>query len=480
MSRLGVGEFHSFDAAGRRFLYLVPSAAVFALDDPARALLDRLADQPLGRADLLAEVSSRFPDTDLDATLSELEQVHAIRTVPDVPAPTPPPPPPPNIIPLTPFPLTTAVLNVTNQCNLSCTYCYEYSEDKIVDTTNGSQPKFMSEETARQSVDLLLRESGDIQVVHVSFFGGETLMNYPVLSQVVPYACEQAAAQGKRVEFNLTTNATLLTSEMIGFLAEHDISVTVSIDGPREMQNRFRVFHDGRGSYDVLLPRVRELLQRHTSRPIGARVTLTSQVNDIVSIYRHLTEEIGFQEVGFAPVTTAPGRDYELGPSGFDEMVAQFKALADEFLESALAGRHHGFSNVSETLEEIHKGLSKAYPCGAGLGLMGVATGGDVGLCHRFAGSDEHRLGTVTDGIDREAQNAFLERHHLANKPDCHSCWARPLCSGGCYHEAHTRYGSTEHANLHYCEWIRGWTDICLSVYGELAERNPEFLSRFN
>lgn len=305
-------------------------------------------------------------------------------------------------------------------------------------------------------------------------------MNYPVLSQVVPYACEQAAARGKRVEFNLTTNATLLTSEMIGFLAEHDISVTVSIDGPREMQNRFRVFHDGGGSYDVLLPRVRELLQRHTSRPIGARVTLTSQVNDIVSIYRHLTEEIGFQEVGFAPVTTAPGRDYELGPSGFDEMVAQFKALADEFLESALAGRHHGFSNVSETLEEIHKGLSKAYPCGAGLGLMGVATGGDVGLCHRFAGSDEHRLGTVTDGIDREAQNAFLGRHHLANKPDCHSCWARPLCSGGCYHEAHTRYGSTEHANLHYCEWIRGWTDICLSVYGELAERNPEFLSRFN
>ena len=474
MSLLSQGEFHPFTAAGRRFLYLVPSAAVFALDDPAAALIDGLADRQVPRGDLVADVRSRFPDTDVEQTLDELEQVHAVRAV------AAPPPPPPAIIPLTPFPLTTAVLNVTNQCNLSCTYCYEYSEDKIVDTTNGAQPKFMSEETARQSVDLLFKESGDNRVVHVSFFGGETLMNYPVLSRVVPYAREQAEARGKHVEFNLTTNATLLTGEMIGFLAEHDVSVTVSIDGPREMQNRFRVFHNGGGSYDVLLPRVRELLRRHTSRPIGARVTLTSQVSDVVSIYRHLTEEIGFQEVGFAPVTTSPGRDYALDGSGFDQMVDQFTALADEFLEAALAGKHHGFSNVSETLEEIHKGASKAYPCGAGLGLVGVATGGDVALCHRFAGSDEHKLGTVTEGIDRDAQNAFLERHHLANKTDCHTCWARPLCSGGCYHEAHTRYGTSAHANLHYCEWIRGWTDVCLRVYGELAERNPQYLRRFD
>ena len=474
MSVLAQGEFHPFTAAGRRFLYLVPSAAVFALDEPAAALIDGLAGRRVPREDLLADVGPRFPDTDLGQTLDELEQVHAVRSVA---APAPPTPP---VIPLTPFPLTTAVLNVTNQCNLSCAYCYEYSEDKIVDTAAGAQPKFMSEETARKGVDLLLDESGDNRVVHVSFFGGETLMNYPVLSRVVPWARARAEARGKRVEFNLTTNATLLTGEMIGFLAEQDIAVTVSIDGPREMQDRFRVFHDGRGSYDELLPRVRELLRRHTSRPVGARVTLTSQVSDVVGIYRHLTEEIGFREVGFAPVTTSPGRAWALDGSGFDGMVAQFTALADDFLEAALAGRHHGFSNVSETLEEIHKGASKAYPCGAGLGLVGVATGGDVALCHRFAGSDEHKLGTVDDGIDRNAQNAFLERHHLANKTDCHTCWARPLCSGGCYHEAHTRHGASDRPNLHYCEWIRGWTDVCLRVYGELAARNPAYLRRFD
>jgi len=161
-------------------------------------------------------------------------------------------------------------------------------------------------------------------------------------------------------------------------------------------------------------------------------------------------------------------------------MLDQFRQLADEFLEASVANRHHGFSNVKETLEELHKGVSKAFPCGAGLGLLGVATDGDVALCHRFAGSDAHKIGTVSDGVDRGAQHAFLERHHIANKTDCSICWARPLCSGGCYHEAHTRYGDTTHANLHYCDWIRGWTDVCLRIYGELSVRNPAFLTQFD
>jgi uncharacterized protein len=246
------------------------------------------------------------------------------------------------------------------------------------------------------------------------------------------------------------------------------------------VQDKFRVFHNGTGSYDVVAPKIKELLKRHRSRPIGARVTLTSGKMDVKRIFRHLTEEIGFWEVGFAPVTTAPGRGHAIPDRGYDEMLAQFRDLADEFLEASVQNRHHGFSNVKETLEELHKGVSKAFPCGAGLGLLGVATDGDVALCHRFAGSDAHKLGTVGGGIDRDAQRAFLESHHIANKTDCSRCWARPLCSGGCYHEAHTRYGETIHPNLHYCDWIRGWTDVCLKVYGELAVRNPAFLAQFD
>jgi len=464
-------EHHRFEAAGKPFVYLVPSAAIFELDPAADAVLRGLARHPCTADDLAGEM----PDGgDLEATLSELSRVQAIGPI------TAPPAPVPKVIPLAPFPLTTMVLNVTNQCNLACTYCYEYGEDKIVDTENGRQPKFMSEETARQSVEFALKESGANKLAHITFFGGETLLNFPVLKKTISYARRRAAEVGKEVDFSLTTNATLLKPEIIEFLADERVGVTISIDGPREVQDKFRVFHNGTGSYDVVAPKIKELIKRHRSRPIGARVTLTAGAMDVTRIYRHLTEEMGFWEVGFAPVTTSPERGHAISDGGYDRMLGQFRDLAYEFLEASVENRHHGFSNVKETLEELHKGVSKAFPCGAGLGLLGVATDGEVALCHRFAGSETHRVGSVGEGIDRGAQQAFLEKHHIVNKTDCRTCWARPLCSGGCYHEAHTRYGDTARPNLHYCEWIRGWTDVCLKIYGELAVRNPAYLAQFD
>ncbi len=465
-------EFHQFEGAGRQYLYLVPSAAIFELDAPGRAVLDLLTGSARSEDAVVSALSDRFGSSDLRDTINDLVNVRAIgyEHQPEVEVP--------KMLPMMPFPLNTMVLNVTNQCNLACTYCYEYGEDKIVDTAHGKQSKFMSEATARESVEFLLKESGTI--AHMTFFGGETLLNFPVLQSTVTYARRRAAEVGKQIDFSLTTNATLLRPEIIDFLAENDIGVTISMDGPKELQNKFRVFHNGEGSYDVVAPKIKELLRRHRSRPIGARVTLTSETIDVTRIYRHLTEEFGFWEVGFAPVTTSPQQQYAIGDHGFDRMLGQFRELGLEFLEHVAVNKHHGFSNVKDTLEEIHKGVSKAYPCGAGLGLLGVSTDGDVALCHRFAGSDAHKMGTVKDGIDREAQEAFLQQHHIADKTDCSKCWARPLCSGGCYHEAHVRYGTTTRPNLHYCEWIRGWTDTCLQIYGELSEKNPDFLARFD
>ena len=474
MITLSRREFHLFQAAGRDFLYLVPSAAIFALDQPSAAVLNVLGNASRSDDDIVAALAGRFDEVAARAAIRELVEVRAIgyEQRPD--------PVLPKMLPMAAFPLNTMVLNVTNQCNLACTYCYEYGEDKIVDTEHGKQSKFMSEATARESVEFLLKESGPSRIAHLTFFGGETLLNFPVLQATIAYARQRAAEVGKTIDFSLTTNATLLKPEIIEFLAENQVGVTISIDGPQELQNRFRVFHNGAGSYEVVAPKIKELLKRHRSRPIGARVTLTSDTLDITRIYRHLTEEMGFWEVGFAPVTTSPQQQYAIGEHGFDKMLGQFRALAHEFLENVAANKHHGFSNVKDTLEEIHKGVSKAYPCGAGLGLLGVSTDGDVALCHRFAGSDAHKFGTVRDGIDRETQRAFLEDHHVADKTDCQKCWARPLCSGGCYHEAHVRYGTTTRPNLHYCEWIRGWTDTCLQIYGELSERNPDFLARFD
>ena len=138
----------------------------------------------------------------------------------------------------------------------------------------------------------------------------------------------------------------------------------------------------------MIAPKIKELVTVHRSRPIGARVTLTAQVAEVKKIFRHLTDEMGFDEVGFAPVTTSPVRLYAIGSTGLDHVQDQFTELAEEYLEYALENKHHGFSNVNDTLQELHQGVSKAYPCGAGLGLLGVAPSGDIGLCRvcRFAG----------------------------------------------------------------------------------------------
>jgi len=464
------GEYHAFEADGARHLYLVPSAAVFRLDDASVAVLDALGEDDVAPQALVQRLRSRFPEAAIHETVLELMTARAVQPV-HAPVPATAEAPRKRI------PLTTLVLNVTSKCNLSCKYCYEYGEDRLVEAS--AKPRFMSEQTARESVDFMFAEAEDAPKVHLTFFGGETLLNFKVLRYALGYAQERARATGKSVDTSLTTNATLLREEIIDWIVDNDVGVTVSMDGAREQQDALRVFANGMGSYDTVIPRVKELLRRH-KRPVGARVTLTSGNLEVQEIYRHLKHDVGFWEVGFAPVTTSWQRDYAIQDAGFDYMLAQFQALARDYLDTSLQGKHHGFSNVRDTVEEIHRGVAKAYPCGAGIGLLGVATDGDVGLCHRFAGSDRHKLGTVRDGIDRSAQDDHMKRHHIANKTDCATCWARSLCAGGCYHEAQTRYGSTERPNLHYCDWIRSWSATCLEVYATLAARRPDFLRQFD
>jgi uncharacterized protein len=465
-----LGEFHAFRAAGRRFLYLVPSGGIFEIDDAAGAVVARVTQGELSHDQLLRDtIAAGFSAEEAEGAIDEMYQCRALVSGEPVREAT-------HVLPAD-FPLQTLVLNLTNQCNLSCQYCYEFGEDKVA--TPEGKPKFMDLETAKSSVDFLLQQSAGRRHVHITFFGGETLMNFPLLKQVVGYANEQAQAQSRFVDFSLTTNATLLTPAIIDFLSENRIGVTVSMDGPKEMHDKLRVFANGRGSYDIVEARVRALIQNHRTRPITARVTLTSGVTEVVRIFRHLKNDLGFHEVGFAPVTTSPGRLYAINEHGMDGVLDQFHILADEYLEFALRGQMHGFSNVSDTLAELHQGISKSHPCGAGLGLVGVGPSGDIAPCHRFVDSDQHALGHVSSGIDREKQSDFLRRGNINTKYDCHTCWARPVCAGGCHHEAFVRYGDTGHPNLHYCDWIRNWTDTCLGIYGAIAAHRPEFLDSF-
>jgi len=468
-----LGEHHAFESAGTRFLYLVPSGAIFALDGIGQDVFDFMRDQDRSKQELILFLVERgYSETDVATALFELQKSDVVRAAdaaPDLPQ-----------IPIgRTFPLQRIVLNVTNQCNLACGYCYEYSDDKISNTVG--KPKYMDREIAESAIDMLIAESAERPSIHVTFFGGETLLNFPLLRTSVDYAKRQSSAAGKQVEFSLTTNATLLTEEMVEFFSEHRMGVTVSIDGDRELNDRMRVFHDGRGSYDVIVPKIAMLLQRHRTNSIGARVTLSSGVSHVRRIFEHLTKEVGFDAVGFSPATANPERLYSIGPQKMSHVLGGFEELAWEYRDHAVENKNLGFTNASDTIKELHSGISKAYPCGAGLGLLGVGTAGDINLCHRFVDSPVGQMGHVKNGgIDHAARTGFLETHHLGARSDCHTCWSRPTCAGGCYHEAFIHYGDTSAANLHYCDWIRGWNDLCLRIYGEISVRNPAFLDRFN
>lgn len=470
MTELQLAEMKRFTADGKEYAFLIPSSSVVGLDEVTGAILEGFKDGPRNPAAVLETLSGHFNHDDLVDGLSELHQVGAI-TAPE------------HAVTIPPYrqqkdaPLSTLVLNVTNKCNLSCKYCYEYGEDKLAAP---AATRFMDESTAFESVEFLLKRGGHLPRLTLTFFGGETLLNFKVVRATVEYARRRARESDKKIDFSLTTNATLLTDEIIGFLTENHVGVTISIDGPKEFQDRFRTYSNGAGSYDQILPRIKSLLKNHRTRPVGARVTLTSQVMDVIRIFDHLTDEIGFYEVGFAPVTTSANTLYSIGTSGFDSMLEQFTKLGARYLEKAARGEYLGFSNMSDSLQEIHTGVTKSYACGAGLGLLGVSPSGDIALCHRFVDSADHKLGNIRTGVDEQKRHEFNERTHLANKVECHTCWVRGMCSGGCYHEAQVRYGDIGHANLHYCDWIRGWTEVCLQTYAEIAEKNPSFFERFD
>ena len=298
-------------------------------------------------------------------------------------------------------------MNLTNQCNLSCQYCYEFGEDKVA--TPEGKPKFMDFETARLGRLFCWTQSAGRRAIHITFFGGETLMNFPLLKQVVDYAIGAGGANRPLIDFSLTTNATLLTPAIIEYLSENRIGVTVSIDGAKESHDKFRVFANGRGSYDIIEPRVRALIQDHKTRPITARVTMTSQAYGCAGDVSPPEARLGISRSRIRAsdhVARPPVFDQRTRP-GFGARI-NFAHWPTSTWRIALRGEHHGFSNVSDTLAELHQGVSKSHPCGAGLGLVGVGPSGDIAPCHRFVDSDTHKLGHVsTRHRSRENRTTF-------------------------------------------------------------------------
>jgi len=461
--RLNAHNVHEIDLDTRRLLFHVPSSALFESEPLTAAVIGQLRErdsaslrelqQALGHAWSAAEVAD---------AVQELRGLHIVDGEDEaLPASM--------RTDITRFPLTTVVLNVNTGCNLSCTYCYKE------DLATPAKGEKMSLATAVQAIEMLLAESPDEASYNIVFFGGEPLTNLPLIREVVRWAEPRFARIGKRVMFSLTTNATLLDEATVDWLDAHRFGIAVSIDGPKAVHDRNRVTVGGQGSYETVARKVRLLLAKYRSRPVGARVTLTHGTTDVIGIWDHLFNELGFAEVGFAPVTAGDLAHFDLDQGELETVFAQMKELGRRYLAAALANRNIGFSNLHQLLSDVHQGTKKALPCGAGYSMVAVDGKGGVNLCHRFTGSELPTFGNVDSGLDRAALSGFLARRLDRSHTGCNTCRIRNLCSGGCYHESYQRYGDPAQPVYHYCELLRDWIDFGLGVYATILARNPGF-----
>ncbi len=464
MDKFRIAENKTIRADGKDYIFLVADKAIFEMDTPTKTVLDDL--YPKGAllqqeimADLGCEPNEERQElfqgllkrrvivpANNNAFVSKKAKPHDIS-----------------------IPLKTLIMQLTDACNLNCRYCYHTEWD-----LQKSKKKTMDLDVACRAVDFLFDHAGQLEEVVLVFFGGEPLLNFKVIPTVVDYASQKASAKGKKINFAITTNGTLLTEEIIAFFQDKSIGITVSIDGIASVHDRYRRFADGTPTYEMMLPKIKRLLNGSTERPAVARVTLVEDPGRVPQILDHLLG-LGFVEVGFAPVTTGHP-DYQLSNHDMDLLLGKFQQLSQRFLSAAKQRRFYGFSNIIDMLVSLHQGEVMNYPCGAGLGLFSVGPEGQLYLCQRFTGQDEFCMGDIFKGFNQEKLETFRDQAEISNKANCRQCWVRTICTGGCYHEACVREGSHLKPNLHYCEWIKQWSQIGLETYCRLASADPEYL----
>lgn len=462
-------NLHEVQVDDTRMLFHIPSTSLFALDPLTEAIIDRIRRDSLTVETLSAQMRGHFDPKDIAGALNELFALELIRDGM-------------RLLPslskvshqFDSFPLTTVVLNVNTGCNLSCTYCYK---EDLEDPVHG---KTMSFETAVDSVEMLLKESPDEPRYNIVFFGGEPLTNLKLIKRVVEYCEPRFAELGKVVDFVMTTNATMLTEDTVDWLDAHRFGLSVSMDGPKAIHDKNRLTVGGQGTYDIVRRKAEMLLARYRSRPVGSRVTLTRGITDVERIWDHLFNDIGFAEVGFAPVTSGDFSFYNLTDEELTEVFASMKRLGRHYLDEALQGRNIGFSNMHQLMTDLHRGHKKSLPCGAGMKMLAVDHEGGLNLCHRFTGSSLPTFGNVKkgQGIKRKQLSDFLNQRMDRTGTGCATCRIRNLCSGGCYHESYSRYEDPIHPSYHYCDHMRDWVDFGIEIYTRIMTDNPSFIDQ--
>lgn len=356
-------------------------------------------------------------------------------------------------------------LHIAHTCNLNCSYCFasqgKYHGERAV----------MSFEVGKQALDFLIANSGDRTNLEVDFFGGEPLMNFEVVKQLVAYARSVEKEAGKNFRFTLTTNGLLIDDDVIDF-ANHEMSnVVLSLDGRKEIHDRFRVDYAGNGSWERIVPKFQKLVEARNGKNYYMRGTFTHANPDFLNDIKVMLD-LGFTELSMEPVVCAPNDPSALTEEDIAVVMEQYEQLAELMLRREREGKPFTFYHYMIDLTGgpcIYKRISG---CGSGTEYMAVTPWGDLYPCHQFVGEEKFRLGNIWDGVTNTAlQNEFKGCNVYAH-PECADCWARLYCSGGCAANAYHATGSISGVYRTGCELFRKRMEC--AIYLEAARRSEQ------
>lgn len=362
-------------------------------------------------------------------------------------------------------------LLVAHTCDLNCSYCF------------ASQGKFhgkegiMTIETAKRAIDFLVENSGNRRNLEVDFFGGEPLLNFELCKETVAYARSIEKAHNKNFRFTLTTNGVKLTDEVIEWANKECYNVVLSLDGRKEVHDRFRVDRAGRGSYDRIVPNFQKFVESRGDKSYYMRGTFSHYNTDFTNDIFHMADDLGFSELSMEPVVTDPSSPSALTEEDLPVLYEQYEILAKDMLRREKDGKPITFYHYMIDLEHGPCVYKRVSGCGSGTEYMAVTAWGDLYPCHQFVNDPEYKLGNIWDGVQHENIRDAFKECNVYSRPECKECWARMYCAGGCAANALHATGDIHGVYEYGCKLFRKRMECALMMKvaeAEMAQKADE------
>ena len=354
-------------------------------------------------------------------------------------------------------------LHVAHTCNLNCNYCFasqgRYQGDRAL----------MSFEVGKKALDFLIANSGNRINLEVDFFGGEPLMNWNVVKQLVEYGRSQEKEHNKKFRFTLTTNGVLLNDEIMEFCNREMSNVVLSLDGRPEVNDRMRPFRNGKGSYELIVPKFQKFAKSRGEKDYFVRGTFTRNNLDFGNDVLHYAD-LGFEKLSMEPVVAAPEEPYSIREEDLPQIMDEYDRLAKEFVKRQKEGRGFKFFHFMLDLSQGPCVAKRLSGCGSGTEYLAVTPWGDLYPCHQFVGNEEFLLGNVDTGVVNTKVRDEFKLCNVYAKEKCKNCFARFYCSGGCAANSFNFHGSITDAYDIGCEMQKKRIECAIMIRAALAE----------